>query len=308
MSPLERLLKKNKRLRDIPDDFIKKLGKVQKKQFLTLITILNDMSKKGEAISATDIKNFLLVDKIKQDLKDDLINGDYKEAVKEFSTEFGKQMDFNDEYYSRLSDKYKGDVAEEAVKRIQKSTVENLIKDSVEKDFLKPLESILNNAVASGSDFTETLVRINTFVEGNEDEYGAIEKYAKQLAHDSFANADRAYGNAVADELELEFFLYAGDEIQTTRCFCQERHGKFYHWKEIAEWGRGENVGSCGFPWQGMNRDTNETTIFNYAGGYNCLHSIAGVSIFDVPKDDVQRNVDNGNYEPSEFEVEEIGL
>ena len=43
--------------------------------------------------------------------------------------------------------------------------------------------------------------------------------------------------------------------------------------------------------------------IFNYAGGYGCLHTVAGVSIFSVPKEDVMRNVDNGNYQLSPVEA-----
>jgi hypothetical protein len=307
MTNLEELLKKNKRLRKIPTEFIKKLDAIQRNQYFILNSIMKDAALSGGNLIPSKA-NFMLIEKIREALKEDLLTGDYKEAVKIFSGEFSKQMESNDSYFSKISDDYNGVAGEQAVKIIQRQTVENLIQDTITKDFLNPVEGVLSSAVSSGAGFTETLKSLNEFIEGNEDEAGGIKRWAKQLAHDSFANADRAYGNSVSDELELEFYLYAGDEIQTTRCFCLERYGKFYHWKEIAEWGRGENVGNCGFPWAGMNRDTNEDTIFNYAGGYGCLHTIAGVSIFDVPEDVVRRNVENGNYEPSKYEAEVFNL
>jgi hypothetical protein len=307
MTNIDDLFKKNKRLRIIPEEFIEKLPAIQRNQFYILNRLIKEAELKGESFAASKT-NYNLIEKIREALREDLLSGDYKEAVKVFSNEFKKQIDSNDKYFTKISDDYTGLAGEEAVKIIQRQTVQNLIQDTITKDFLNPVEGVLNSAISSGAGFTETLKNLNEFIEGNEETAGGIARWAKQLAHDSFANADRAYGNAVSDELELEFYLYAGDEIQTSRCFCLERYGKFYHWKEIAEWGRGENVGNCGFPWAGMNRDTNENTIFNYAGGYGCLHSIAGVSIFDVPEEDVRRNVDNGNYEPSKYEKEVFRL
>lgn len=307
MSPLERLLNKNKRLKTIPDSFIERLKLIQRGQFTLLVAKMKSAQLKGEALS-TSKANFQLIEEVKNVLKNDLLTGDYYDNVKQFHDEFDKQKKANNGYYDTISKEYSTEVGDAVVKQIQKQTVQALISDSVDTSFLTPLEGILTNAISSGAGFVDTIKYINTFIEGDEESYGAIQKYASQIAHDSFANSDRAYGNAISDDLELEFYLYAGDEFPTTRCFCAERHNKYYHWKEIAAWGRGENVGSCDFPWQGMNRATNETTIFNYAGGYNCQHVIAGVSTFSVPSEDFIRNVENGNYNPSEYEREFFGI
>lgn len=308
MSQIERLLKKNRRLRSVPDSFIKKLSVVEKNQFFLIAEKMRSFQTKGVSITISKA-NLLIIDDLKAELRADLLAGDYKTIVKEFIKEFDGQKKINEEYYSDVSkNPFSTEVADQLVKTIKTQTVEALMHDTIEKDYLRPLETILNNSVGTGAGFDETLRRINTFIEGEQDADGRLQQYAKQLAHDSFANSDRAFGSAVADELQLDFFLYAGDEIATTRCFCLSRHGKFYHRKEIAAWGRGEDVGDCGFPWKGMNEATDENTIFNYAGGYNCMHTIAGVSIFDTPTDDIQRNISNGNYEPSKYETENLDL
>lgn len=306
MSPLELIYKKSIRLKKIPDTFLERLKLIQKHQFAIIAAKMKEMELAGEAISPIKA-NLMLIDEIKEELKQTLLTGEYAEAVKEFVSEFDKQKTLNNQYFDSFKKDYSSEAADIIVNKIKKNTVEYLVKDAIDTKFLLPLDEVLLNAVSSGASFKETLNFIHDFVEGEDvAEKGKILQYAKQVAHDSFANSDRAYGNAIADELEIEWYLYAGDEIDSTRCFCQERHGKYYHYKEIEAWGRGEDVGECGFPWQGMNRATDESTIFTYAGGYNCLHTIAGVSIFAVPKEDVRRNIDNGNYVPSKYEEQEF--
>lgn len=302
------LSKKNERIKSAPDDLLSKLKNPQRKTSDYLTSKLSKLEVDGDYIVASE-KNSLLIQEAIDGAKDYLLKKTtYKDAIKGFSSEFDAQKKDNAKYYESFGESLDTEFADSVVKKIQKETVRNLLSDSIDEDFLKPLSKTLDTAVTNGAGFMETLEAIRDYVEGNEDVDGAILKHAKQIAHDSFANADRGYGSVISDELELEWFMFSGGTVENTRCFCQERHNKFYHYKEIEAWGRGENVGECGFPWKGMNRATNEKTIYQYAGGYNCLHTIAGVSIFDVPKEDVQRNVSNGNYVPSEFEKEQIGI
>lgn len=305
----KKLKKKNERLISVPAKFVKGVKKAQSGSYNLIVAGLK-LETVGDYIKASE-KNFLAVDEMRQRLKDYLLTGDYKDAVAEYAGEFEAQKTFNKDYFDSIlsgGEKYSLTVADNIVSNIKKNTVELLINDSLNKDFLTPLESVLNNAVATGASYQETVSFIRTFVEGNEEVDGGILRYAKQLAHDSFANSDRAYSNAIADDLEGEWFVWSGESIETTRCFCHERKNKYFHYKEIEAWGRGENVGSCGFPWAGMNRDTNDKTIFIYGGGYGCLDSIMMVSVFDVPEEDFKRNIANGNYEPSEYEKEFFGV
>lgn len=295
-------------MKQAPDNFIRDLKTSQRKVSEFIQSKIAQFERAGETITPSEA-NFLRVEELKAEAREYLKEKtNYKKVVKDFSSTFDEQKTDNKNYFSTFQEEFSTTVADTITSKIKRDTVKNLLSDSIDQNFLKPLGNTLDFAVSNGAGFKETLTLIRDFVEGNEDVDGAVLKYAKQLAHDSFANADRAYGSAVADELEMEWFIYGGGLVDNTRCFCLERHNKFYHYKEIEAWGRGEDVGECGYPWKGMNRDTTEKTIYQFAGGYNCLHSIGAVSIFDVPKEDVQRNVDNGNYTPSEFEKEQIGI
>lgn len=83
----------------------------------------------------------------------------------------------------------------------------------------------------------------------------------------------------------MEFFKYQGRPIDTTREFCRARSGKFFHRKEIEEWGRSASEK----PWKGMNKCTNAVNIFLLLGGMKCRHVLIPVRQGVVPSEDLER-------------------
>jgi len=60
--------------------------------------------------------------------------------------------------------------------------------------------------------------------------------------------------------------------------------------------------------WSGRMEGTNERTFFTTAGGNNCRHSIMAVSVFSVPKAQIEQAIELGFYKPTEFELELLDL
>lgn len=306
MSLKDLIKKKNERLQSIPDALLSVVEKTQKQVFSHLAGLLDKLERTGGAITASN-ENLLVMAEIMDDLKNALLDSDYTQAVKEFAKEFDVQKKVNDEYLNKAFETQTDNaVADALVKQAKTDAVKALLDSPLDENFLKPIENILIDSIGTGSGFVETLKAIQDAVEGTEDKDGKLLSYAKQIAHDDFAFSDRSYTNTISDELESEFFLYSGGEIPGTRCFCKERHEKYYHYKEIEAWAEGKDLGACkvGDLWAGAVPATNKSTIFIYAGGFNCGHSIMPVSVFQVPKDVIQRNISNGNYEPTEKELE----
>lgn len=311
MPTLKELIKlKNRRLEQVPDEFLTQVEKSQKRIFGELLGLLDQFTLVGGKIEISST-NLGIVDKIIEDLKVVLYDSDYADAVASFAKEFDKQGAINENYFKEAFEDFKTpEITEVIIAKTKREAVESLLGASLDENFLKPANQLLSDLVTSGAGFKEAVQSIREFAEGGEEVDGKLLQYSKQIAHDQFAFSDRAYTNAAAEEIDAEWYFYSGGEIPTTRCFCEQRNGKHFYYKEIESWGRGENLGECrsGDLWQGANRNTNEQTIFIFLGGWNCMHSIQPVSIFDVPKDVVQNAIDKWGYEPSEFEVEEIGL
>lgn len=293
MPSFEELLKeKNKRLEQIPLNLQTAIQKQQKKVLSKIIAQLDRLDKVSGQIKINS-SNLRLISEISDELKGIFINEDYLNAVSEFANEFDHQAVLN----NKLISKGFGEVADPLASRAyinlaKKSAINSFVGASAEVNFIKPVQGLLESAVVNGSNINDTIDALRDFVEGNEEVDGRILKYAKQISNDSFAIADRSYTSIVSDSLGNDWFYFSGSEVSHTRCFCKERVGKYFHYLEIESWGKGENLGDCNIGsglWAGEIPGTNETTIYSYLGGYNCLHSLIPVSEAVVPESDIER-------------------
>lgn len=290
MASLEQLIKeKSKRLNDIPLELQTAVIKQQKDVLNEITLLLNDLDvKDGQFVISKE--NIKTIEKINDDLKKVFLNDEYLKSVKEFAKEFDIQAKFNNKVIKAGLGEIETPAASLLyVETAKRSTVAALLNAS---EFTAPVYSILETAVINGASLKETISNIRTFAEGNDKVDSKVLSYVKQISNDSFAVADRSYTSIISDYLDNDWFYYSGGEIDTTRCFCEQRVGKYFHYKEIESWGRGENLGECnigGGRWGGMIAGTNESTIYSYLGGYNCMHSLIPVSEAIVSDSDKER-------------------
>jgi hypothetical protein len=113
----------------------------------------------------------------------------------------------------------------------------------------------------------ETLRR---FIEGTPERKAYLDRYIKQTTNDAVMVFNREYLQTISEDLGLKHYLYQGTIIGDTRQFCQSRAGRFYKKEEVEKW--------ASQSWDGKMAGTNSTTIFSYAGGYNCRHKLWPIS------------------------------
>lgn len=293
MPSFEDLVKeKSKRLESIPLK-MQTAFEMQQKAVLDEITLLiNELDVKGGQILINK-NNIDLISKIDADLKKVFLNEDYLKSVKQFASEFNKQALINDKLInSGFGDIITTAASESYINLAKRGAVQSLIGAPIDTEFIRPVQSILENAVVNGASLKDTLKDVRTFIEGDAKNNSKFSSYVKQITNDSFAISDRSYTSIISDTLDAEWFYYAGGEVEATRCFCADRVGRYYHYKEIESWGNGENLGSCnigGGAWAGEIDGTNSKTIYSYLGGWNCQHSLMPVSISIVPESDIER-------------------
>lgn len=303
---------KNQRIEDIPEAFQSSVEKLQRRIYNRITELIGQLETKGGQIVMSEA-NLLKVQMINDELKQVLSSKEYTDAVREFTNEFSVQKNLNDQYFKKAfgAEFTEVGIANQLVKNSQRNAFELLAGAPAEQNFIVPIRAQLEQAVASGSSYSETVKGIRTLVEGDETIDGNLLRYSKQVSWDAFALSDRSYTNAVADDLDIEWFRYSGGVVKDSRCFCEERDMQFFHFREIEAFGRGEDLGACNNgdgTWAGQMKGTNESTIFIVAGGYNCRHTWSPVSITIVPRDVILRNMDSGNFVPTKFERDELGL
>lgn len=310
----EILNKKADRLEKIPDEFLSQVEKVQLQLVARMQEVLSQFDFNKDGTFKITEANLDRAAEIDLELKQVMSDSEYEEAVTEFIRQFKVQIDVNDEYFAKALDDFTtSDFGKKVVEQSQKSAITLLVDMAVETEFIQPVKDQITQAVVTGARFSDTFDAIRTAIQGEPEKEGMLLKYAKQIAHDTFAVSDRSYSAAVAEQAGATWFKYSGGVIETSRPFCVERHNKFFCKKEIELWGEGEKTPNYRTPdstghWDGEMEGTDKRTIFTAAGGYNCRHSIMAYSVFAVPKDDILRAIDLGFYSPTKQVIEKFDL
>lgn len=186
-------------------------------------------------------------------------------------------------YFSALDDAFKPN--RQFMASMQKeviSSLENqLFNAGLESQIKQPLMDVINQNINSGGQFSGFLEQIKTYITGNGNVDGKLYSYARTLTRDALFNYSRALQQAITKDLGLVWYFYLGGVMDKTRVFCLDRVDKYFHETEVKAW--------ASLDWQGKRPDTTESSIFIYAGGYNCTHSLVPVSDVVVPKEDLDR-------------------
>lgn len=65
---------------------------------------------------------------------------------------------------------------------------------------------------------------------------GKLQKYYQQFMWDEIVQMERVENNFYAKELELNWFIYKGGLIETSRPFCIKRDGKLFNRSDAKKW------------------------------------------------------------------------
>lgn len=292
------LAEKDRNLARVPDAFADRMVLAQREMLSEVTALLGALDRNGSTITVTR-SNLIKANEITNILSQLFKGGEYFKAVEKLADEFDQQAALTDKYFDFAEPDFSVPPIADEIFLTRKADALNLLLGdglgaTVSANVSAPIKRELIDAVTTGASYTDTLRSLRNLIEGTPDRDGLLTRYSRLIVSDTFAMTDRSYTATIGEELGYEWFLYAGGIIDTTRPFCKEHNGRYYHRNEIEGWAKQD--------WQGKMAGTNEKTIFVTAGGYNCQHSIMPVSVFAVPKADIDRNIANGNFEPSAVE------
>ncbi len=310
----ELIAEKTRRLTTVPDEYLTEVERAQKKLFPQIVDILRQLTVDSAGNLVLNASNLALASDVKELVQQILADSEYIGAVQTYARQMGEQAKVSDSLFAKTFDDYATTaVSQQLLRTTQRNAVDLLVNAIGNQRFADVVRENIETAISSNAGFTETVKQLQTIVTGDDEVDGKLLQYNKQIAHDTFAIADRNYTSAVSEELEAEWFFYSGSEIETTRPFCAERHNQYYYYKEIELWGEGRKTPPLRLPdssgaWAGQIPGTNSSTIYSYAGGYNCRHSIIPVSIRRVPKAVILEAINKYGFEPSAVETDLLGL
>ena len=276
------------------DELEKSIPSIEKAIFDNLTIEMSKLETVNGNIK-TSVNNLKQVQKVKNSLNNIILNDDYKKDVETYLDSFNQTKSLLDDYFATIVSDFngKGELFKAILTNSVDITTESLLGAGVSNDIINPISDYLSKSVTSGSNITELIADLKVKIIGDSDNLGYLLKNVKQIATDSLNQYSANYIQTVSNDLGLVWFKYLGSNRKTSRCFCIEREGNYYHLSEVRKWGETPSLWhSCktkSHKGGGRIDGTNANTIFTYRGGWQCNHQILPVSEKNVPKNVLNR-------------------
>lgn len=259
------------------------IGRIQKDLYNQLGVILKDLELDSDGYIKQNAANRRVMSTAEAKIHDVFSSSLYTTAVSNYVQVVPKVDVQNVKYFKAISESFPPqrqflkNLQNEAIATIEKY----VLQDGLQSQVVSPLVQILNQNINSGGQFSGFLQQVRDYVVGNNQVDGRALSYSRTYLRDSLFTYSRTYQQSVTNDLGLEWYLYSGGVMDKTRPFCTDRSGNYYHHSEIESW--------ASESWAGKKQGTTESSIFLFAGGWNCGHSIIPVSEIIVPEEILAR-------------------
>jgi hypothetical protein len=208
--------------------------------------------------------------KLKKDIANTIItNAPYQLQVAEVIKGFEMLAELSNEYITIAIGDFKPKKAlYEAILETNIATTKDaLLGAGIRENFGTAIQEVLKDNIAGIGSRSELNKTLRKFIEGTDTEKAFLNRYIKQTTNDSVMTFNAEYIQTIAEDLDVEYYLYQGTLIEDSRPFCVSRAGRYFTVDQVKAW---PNLKG----WQGRMAGTNSTTIFSYRGGYNCRHQL----------------------------------
>jgi len=269
---LQQIIDKSlQRLESVPDTFIGMVNKQNEKTWRELLKLLETLDVENGVILASS-KNLAQSQVIVDRLRELMFGQEYLEGLKDFIGAFDEQAVLVNGIFAGEFDDFVSDNAlyKAVVNQSKKTTLALFDQSAIDKAWSEPMKRIMQDNILVKGTYNELLATLKEFTLGSENRDAALTRYAQLYARDSFNIFNRNYTHLIGEDIGVEYYEYAGGLVKDSRDFCVRRAGRYFSKKEIEGW--------ASESWQGKRPETDSKTIFSYAGGYNCMHSILPVS------------------------------
>lgn len=142
-----------------------------------------------------------------------------------------------------------------------------LDKLAISQEVRTEIRNLTLAQIAANASYQDYVKKMNELIQGGEGINGVMVRYFKTYAYDTFSAVQASTDLYMANSLGLNYFVYAGTIIKTTREFCEERVGQAFSREEAEAWEE--------LDWRGKNWDS---SFFIARGGYNCRHMLDWIS------------------------------
>lgn len=261
---------------------------IQDSLYPQIVKVLKDLDLDEEGLIKQTAANRAIMNKALGVLDKKVASSQYQNLVEKYLKTIPAVDALNVTYFEVLSDAFKPN--RQFLASLQKQTIKQvedlLFNQGFQASVKIPLSNLLNTSVNSGGHFTDLLDSVKGFIKGNSEIDGKLLSHTKTITKSTLFNYSRAFHHAVSNDLGLVWFAYSGGLMRSSRDFCIDKAGHYFRKEEIESWASQD--------WAGKVQGTNASSIFIFAGGWNCAHSIIPVDESTVPEEDIISSKERG--------------
>jgi hypothetical protein len=293
MTPQETVYKLLKTIDGSINGFADQLSETQKQTYKKLLELIKTLDIDAGGNLKNNLNNIKIVGKLKTELEAIILDDKYVGKVTEFAKSFNDVQQLQNVYFSTIATEFTSKKLFDEVKKVAiESTIDSLTESGIGANYIDEIKQMLTTNITSGGSYADLTTELRTYVLGDSEKEGKLQRYGKQVATDSINQFNAQYTKMVSDDLGLSWYQYVGSLLTTSRPFCKEMVAKrYFHISEVPAMLNGKigdkKVGvdkKTGLPY-GMIEGTNSQTFFVNRGGYNCGHQIFPVAYTSVPKE-----------------------
>lgn len=279
--------------------FMDKVPTIQKNIYKEILTLTKDLKLDSKGNIKNTIDNYRILSQLRMRLRRVIFDKEYIKASKELIKSFDTISEVQQSYFSTFATS-KSATTQEILNIVRQDSIDRtalyLSEQGIDLNIISKAQSILQSNITSGGSYAEFQEAMKVYINGNANNLGAFEKYANTIVIDSINTYSRTYSTILVEDLGLEWFIYTGSLLETSREWCQYMVKKKYVHKSEFQTilsGNIDGVDICSdkipcnqktkLP-NGMKADTTTSNITNYAGGWNCGHAFYAVAKEAVPE------------------------
>lgn len=265
------------------------------RQILDDITLLvKDLDITSDGTIKNSVANLKLIGKIRSKLEQIVLSPEYIDKVEQFAEAMKEVGKLQNQYFQKIEADFKPTkLLDEISKQAISWTIDGLTAVGIGSNVTVELEDLLRRNITSGGSYKDLTAQFRDLLISNDNRDGILERYVKQTTTDSIMQYNRQYSQAISEDIGLEWYMYTGSNINTTRDFCIACTGKKYFNKsELAPLVSGNifsrkevSINPKTDLWYGAVEGTNASNVLILAGGYNCGHIFQPVLSAVVPEE-----------------------
>lgn len=248
--------------------------------------------KNGQLINSTG--NLKRIGQIRTELEGAIFNSKFERALQDFVNAFTAVADIHAKWFSAQDQRPPADILKELQNQAKTAVIEKLTKE-IDVRIIPAVEEMLRTNITTGGTYQRLLAQVQDFIIGSGEipgSFGKLNNLAATITTDALNSFSAQYSATITEKFNLDWSMYVGSNLTTTRPWCEAMTKKKYiHKAELPDILKGKiddtevKLNDKTGLWDGAKEGTDAQNIQVNRGGWKCGHQFLCVPEAAVPVD-----------------------